>query len=110
MHDAIAAALASLGVSARAVACGEERKLGEILCFLHQTAGDLVVGRHKVVGSAQRKQRGALMQHGAILLSRSPYTPALPGLLELANIPMAIGDLVSEVAAEFRRHTKWVLQ
>lgn len=67
------------------VACGQERKLGEVLCFLHHTAGDLLVGPHKVAGSAQRKHRGALLQHGSILLRRSPYTPQLSGIHDLAE-------------------------
>ena len=74
VHGIISAVLAQFNIGVRACRCGEERKLGDVLCFLHQTAGDLLLNGHKVVGSAQRKQRGALMQHGAVLLRkvRSP--------------------------------------
>ncbi|MEO2088804.1 MAG: hypothetical protein ABGY75_04790, partial [Gemmataceae bacterium] len=34
---------AKWGVTAKAVVCGEEQKLGPVLCFLHHTPGDLVV-------------------------------------------------------------------
>ena len=110
MHGVIAAALTELGVGVRAVCAGQERKLGPVLCFLHQTPGDLLCGGDKVVGSAQRKQRGTLLQHGAVLLARSPYTPALPGLRELAGFPADGYDAVEDVVrAAFARDTGWEL-
>jgi lipoate-protein ligase A len=86
MHGVIADALGRLGVEVRAVCCGEQRKLGEVLCFLDQTPGDLLASGQKVVGSAQRKHRAALLQHGGILLARSESAPVLPGLDELAGL------------------------
>ena len=56
MHAIVAEALADL--AARPDGVVEESKYGEILCFLHHTPGDLRIGRAKVVGSAQRRQRG----------------------------------------------------
>jgi lipoate-protein ligase A len=41
----------------------------------------------KVVGSAQRRRLGAVLQHGSILLETSPLTPELPGLWEVARLP-----------------------
>lgn len=67
------------------------------LCFQRRALGDLVAttdveglpqtvdGRHKVTGSSQRKRRGAVLQHGSILLRRSDRAPQLPGLQELAG-------------------------
>jgi len=49
------------------------------LCFLRRSGGDLVVGSTKVVGSAQRR-RGAVLQHGSILLQRSPAAPDVDSL------------------------------
>ena len=77
--------LADRGVESRVVVCGEEQKLGEVLCFLHHTPGDLVIGGSKVAGSAQRKLRGALLQHGSILLRTSEHAPELPGIHDLAG-------------------------
>ena len=85
MHRVFAKALARMHVGVEPVGPGEGRKLGEVLCFLDQTPGDLLSHGHKVVGSAQRKHRAALLQHGAILLARSAHAPALPGLHELAG-------------------------
>lgn len=64
------------------------------LCFQRRSVGDLVVSGggvvdgspergHKVAGSAQRKRRGAVLQHGSVLLARSPQAPELPGVCDL---------------------------
>src|SRR6266545_2196139 len=79
-HHILQRVLAERGVTSHAVVCGEEQKLGAVVCFLHQTPGDLLIGGSKVAGSAQRKMRGALLQHGSILLHRSQYVPHLAGI------------------------------
>ncbi len=38
--------------------------------------------RHKVLGSAQRRRRGAVLQHGALLLRASAHAPEFPGILD----------------------------
>lgn len=59
------------------------------LCFLRRSPGDILVRsadgsiETKIVGSAQRRERGAVLQHGSILFAQSPLTPELPGLQEL---------------------------
>ena len=101
VHHWVREVLADLGATTRAVVCGRERKLGDALCFEHQTAGDLVSGDSKVVGSAQRKLRGALLQHGGILLRRSASTPSLPGLFELTGVTIEPEDLAARLAEKF---------
>lgn len=56
------------------------------LCFHRPTVGDVLLGDFKVVGSAQRRARGALLQHGSILLRASSAAPELPGLEDLSTI------------------------
>jgi lipoate-protein ligase A len=107
-HTIIMAALEQLGIKADPL-CATEQKLGPVLCFLHHTPGDLILGGHKIGGSAQRKQRGALMQHGGILLGQSAHTPELPGLRELAGVEIAAEKLAQYIAREFRRDTGWEL-
>ncbi|HEY7157841.1 MAG TPA: biotin/lipoate A/B protein ligase family protein [Gemmataceae bacterium] len=107
MHDILLDALASLGATARI--CVEEKKLGEVLCFLHHTPGDLLIGDAKIAGSAQRKQRGALMQHGSILLVASPFTLALPGLREQTGLPISPESLCAAAMEHFARRTAWDL-
>lgn len=51
------------------------------LCFGRGDQRDLVHQGHKVLGSAQRRRRGAIIQHGSLLLLTSEYAPQFPGLL-----------------------------
>jgi lipoate-protein ligase A len=108
MHRLIAEAMAELGVTAT-LSGEEERRSGNVLCFQHQTPGDLLVAGSKVVGSAQRKQRGALMQHGGILLAKSSFTPLLPGIAELSGLPLSPDQVRSAVSEAFTRQTGWDL-
>ena len=103
MHTIIAGALASLGVSTATVA--EEKSAAGLLCFQHLTPGDLVVNAAKVVGSAQRKQRGALLQHGAILLATGPHAPTLPGIRELTGRSLRPEEIIPAFEREFAAHT-----
>ncbi len=93
-----------------AVICGEEQKLGEVVCFLHQTAGDLLLNGSKVAGSAQRKMRGAMLQHGSILLHRSAFAPALPGICD-GDIAVSLQpqSLADELANAIATDTGWSL-
>src|SRR5207248_1111209 len=75
------------------------------LCFRHLTAGDLLIDGRKVVGSAQRKQRGALMQHGGILLAQGPFTPELPGIRELTGHDLGIQEICPAIGRAFARET-----
>lgn len=107
MHHLLADALASLGVETRLCGDREEKKLGEVLCFLHHTPGDLRIGDAKTAGSAQRKQRGALMQHGSILLAASPWTPQLPGIRELTGVTLDAETLSAAVVAQLTKQFGW---
>ena len=43
----------------------------------------MVVGDHKLVGSAQRRSKGGVLQHGSLLIAKSSYAPSLVGLHDL---------------------------
>jgi lipoate-protein ligase A len=87
VHTAIIAILAGHGIFARPR--GKETIGFEdpLLCFGRADRHDIVVDGHKVVGSAQRRRRGAILQHGSILLCRSEFAPDYPGLSDLAQWP-----------------------
>jgi lipoate-protein ligase A len=84
----LVAALARLGVPVTEAPAGAARRPGGAACFADPSAGELIVGGRKLVGSAQLRERGALLQHGSILvdddqsriaeLAAHPITPALP--------------------------------
>lgn len=110
MHGILRDALAALGVAVRL--CGEEegQKRGEVLCFLHHTPGDVLIGEDKITGSAQRKMRGALLQHGSLLLTASPFTPQLPGSRELTGQDISPHNLCSATIESFTHHTGWKIE
>jgi lipoyl(octanoyl) transferase len=108
MHALIREALIRLGAAVESV--DEEKKYGEILCFSHHTPGDLRIGRHKIVGSALRRQRGGLLQHGAVLLAASPHTPMLPGIAELCGHRLSAPEVGAAVMERLVHRTGWRLQ
>ncbi len=72
------------------IALGEEA----FLCFLRSDPNDIVcvadggAGERsgktvKVVGSAQRRRQGTILQHGSILISESPLAGNVPGIRQL---------------------------
>ena len=105
MHAILADALTGLRIPAGLHTPHGEPPFTGLLCFQHFAAGDLLLGGAKVVGSAQRRQRGALMQHGAILLARSPYAPLLPGIRELSGRTLPGEEICTAAAWAFARQT-----
>jgi lipoate-protein ligase A len=107
IHEALVETLARWGIEAHLVAQANRAKEGKpaFLCFQRRSEGDVLVGGDKVAGSAQRRCRGAILQHGSVLLGRSLHAPELPGLEELANrliIPNAeefISDWLASLGA-----------
>ena len=108
MHKVIAAALMELDV--RGLDFHRDvRPGGEGLCFQRHTFGDVLCQASKVVGSAQRKHRRALLQQGGILLAQSPHTPSLPGLRELAGATLTPAQVAQAVAIQFSKATGWTV-
>jgi lipoate-protein ligase A len=108
MHGIIVAALRGFGVHT-CLHEGAEVVKGPVLCFLDHTPGDVVLDDAKIVGSAQRRRHGALLQHGAILLARSPFTPELQGLRELADIALTPTECLTSIRAATASGTGWQL-
>lgn len=87
MHDAVVQWLRGLAIDAHkwSQACAiDDGKAGRdkraFLCFERRSCGDVVWGSEKVMGSAQRRIPGAVLQHGSLLLAPSPHAPLLRGL------------------------------
>jgi lipoate-protein ligase A len=71
------------------------------LCFARRTSADVVLrsdrdasSSAKIVGSAQRRRRGAVLQHGAVLLGASRFAPELPGINDLTGKPLTAETLL----------------
>lgn len=107
MHRMITQALADLGVHSIEAVVEKPIMLGDVLCFQQHTPGDLRCLGSKVVGSAQRKHRLALMQHGSILLSQSEYAPALPGIKDLTGVTLAVPQLIDAILRVLIQETGW---
>jgi lipoate-protein ligase A len=86
------------------LAAGDE----PFLCFQRRSRGDLLLVRdrdtqqtnrrplaYKLLGSAQRRHRGAILQHGSLLLGQSPAAPELPGWQELTKGEAPVADLIA---------------
>jgi len=81
IHEQLAGGLRALGVAATLASDGPTGRLrssgsplgsdGPGACFARPARGEIVVGGRKLVGSAQVRQRTALLQHGSILLEGS---------------------------------------
>lgn len=108
MHLVIGQVLGDFGI--QTALCTREEKRGAILCFLHHTPDDLLIQSTKIAGSAQRKQQGALLQHGGILLAQSPHTPALPGIAELAGKTLPASELALAIQQHLATSQGWVLE
>lgn len=65
------------------------------LCFQRRSLGDVLLGEHKICGSAQRRHQARLLQHGSLLLARSSAAPELPGVGELTATPPGLSDVRS---------------
>lgn len=68
INDALVGALGSMGVPASAAEDSAVLPLEAGPCFQSPTGGEVVVEGAKLVGSAQARVAGALLQHGAIIM------------------------------------------
>ncbi len=101
-HRAILTVLERCNV--RAAMRGVDHKGGQepFLCFSRGDRNDIVMGTYKVVGSAQRRRRGSVLQHGSLLLKRSPFAESLPGILDLepsAELPDSLRSELGQAIA-----------
>jgi lipoyl(octanoyl) transferase len=111
MHRIITAALANLGLAGKVELVGQSpTKHGGVLCFQQHTLGDVLCAGRKIVGSAQRKHRLALLQHGSVLLAQSEHASALPGIRETAGISLTSEQMCSAIKPAFAVQTGWRLE
>jgi lipoate-protein ligase A len=103
IHGAIAGALSALGVPADRRGEPTARRPPErkrpLLCFTDPNSEDIVANGLKLVGSAQRRRDGAVLQHGSLLLARSPRVPEMRGVCDVADVPRSIEYWATHLAA-----------
>jgi lipoyl(octanoyl) transferase len=110
MHQLILTVLARLGMQGQLSDAEGARPMDGPLCFQHVTRGDVLLAGAKVAGSARRKRRGAVLQHGGILLARSPHAPALPGIRDLTGRDLRAASVVEMLRGAFAAATDARLQ
>ncbi len=76
VHGALIQVIAQLGISATLRDKGNvqhDSRRGPFFCFAREHATDVIAGGEKLIGSAQRRTKGGILQHGSIILqSRFP--------------------------------------
>lgn len=84
--------------------CFQRRARGDVLLIAPQganssaTASGPPVATAKILGSAQRRRRGAILQHGSLLLESSPAAAELPGLGDLTGVHVSAAQLAADLA------------
>jgi lipoate-protein ligase A len=90
VHGAFAALLTEHGLAAGRrgdLISREKEQARPFLCFTDRDVEDIVANGSKIVGSAQRRRSGAVLQHGSMMIRRSAVTPELEGAGDLAPVP-----------------------
>lgn len=116
VHEALLEVFSLWGLAARLWQCSCPSTVPPseepFFCFQRRSRWDIVAdgpdGREvKLVGSAQRRTRTALLQHGSILLGRSPAAPELPGVSELLGRPVQSEELWQPWLARLSEKLGW---
>ena len=93
-HDAIIACLAEFGIES--VRCGvtddSGAAKGPFFCFARRHCYDVLIGQDKLAGSAQRRTKTAVLQHGSVILGN-----------RYAQQPMAEADVAYDETVEALR-------
>ena len=101
INEALATALRSLGVPVEVAEEGPVLPPSAGPCFHAPAPGELTVAGRKLVGSAQARVGGALLQHGSILLGgRQLSSGAAITLREIIG-PVGVYDVERAVGAAF---------
>ncbi len=92
-HNTLIEALSDWSVSAQL--CEQANKLTAepFLCFQRRAVGDVLLADAKIAGSAQRRRRGAVLEHGSVLLRKTPYAPELFGIAEVGGVAIEATEL-----------------
>ena len=85
VHRAIIDVLRDFGAECSMRGENDAKSDEPFLCFVRGDRHDMHCSGHKVVGSAQRRRKGAVLQHGSMILKRSPHAPEILGLRDLPN-------------------------
>ena len=100
VHTRIITLLRKLDIPARMRGTARDQQQQPFLCFGREDPRDLILKDRKILGSAQRRRRGAILQHGSLLLKCSQHAPQHPGLWDLCGRWKLEQQLTQAFAAE----------
>lgn len=98
VHEQIIAGLANFGFYARLRGETMPAHGKEYLCFSRMDDFDVVMAGHKVLGSAQRRRKGAILQHGSLVLERSAWAPQFPGVFDCGGKTSLVDHLIERLS------------
>ncbi|HLQ38024.1 MAG TPA: lipoate--protein ligase family protein, partial [Planctomycetota bacterium] len=103
VHDALAAAIARVGITTRRLEHGHApaARPGSRWCFAVPGRGDLLTTTGKLLGSAQRRlarPRARILHHGSLVLRRAPLTPFTAAVADTKDPDAVLPALKSAVA------------
>ena len=109
MHQCLQAALAHFQVPVEFWQADRRSTQGDaFLCFQRRSPGDMVSGELKIAGSAQRRRRGALLQHGSVLLETSHHAPELSSIASGMGIRLQFDELVEQYCLVLKK--RWRIE
>ena len=97
IHNAMIQSLSQFGIESQLRGIAEKEKDSQFLCFSRGDAKDIVIQGHKIVGSAQRRRKGAVLQHGSLILKASEHEPKIKGIYDLCPVKQTSVDIISSV-------------
>ena len=83
-------------------ASGRQIPAEPFLCFQRRSTGDVVLRKdsaqrdHKIIGSAQRRRRGAVLQHGSLLWQTSHFAQELGGFANLSDCRLSVSEALED--------------
>lgn len=100
VHDGYIEQLRTIGVNAeyRGGSDKGNAQRGPFFCFARGHRLDLVVGNDKLLGSAQRRIKNAVLQHGSLIFERHFNEQPSAELNKLAKGPLDIENFAKKVA------------
>jgi lipoate-protein ligase A len=99
-HDALMAALESLDLTSTRCNFTDDSgpSRGPFFCFERRHAFDVLIGSDRIAGSAQRRTRTAVLQHGSIILGNR-YAQQTT-----ARVPLPLEKSIDEMRTSFAGH------
>ena len=100
----------------RLVLCEKQQRRARreqpFMCYQRRSPGDVLLvdgspvngttgsGDHKIVGSAQRRRRGSVLQHGSILWATSQAAPEIHGFTNLTGVKVPLAEVSENVSTK----------